>query len=205
MLTAVLEFLRFGVSHGWVPVEAVAALSEPKYLKHVPPGYDTGEFEQFRTVQASTLRFRVAEPGYETLTSEQIQCMLSLARRARDRFLIALLAVTGIRIGEALGMRRQDLHLLPGSRALGCEVEGAHVHVRWRRDNTNGALAKSRFPRSIPVTEELAGLYAATSTNATRWSRPPTATWCSSICSGPRWGRRCPTATPRTCSSGFRR
>jgi integrase len=64
-----------------------------------------------------------------------------------------------MRIGEALGLRRQDVHLLPDSRVLGCAVAGPHVHVRRRRDNANGALAKARFPRSIPVTQDLAGFY----------------------------------------------
>lgn len=160
VLTAVCEFLRFGASQGWVPLEAVAVLAEAKYLKHLPPGYNAGELGEFRTVQSSSLRFRVAEPGYETLSEEQIQRMLVLARRARDRFLIALLACTGIRIGEALGMRREDLHLLPNSRSLGCQVEGAHIHIRRRPDNANKALAKSRFPRTIPVTDELIEFYA---------------------------------------------
>lgn len=159
VLTAVCEFLRFGASHGWVPVEVVAVLSEPKYLRFLPPGYEAGEFGQFRTTKVSTLRFRVAEPGYETLTDEQIEAMIRLARTARDRFLVAVLAVTGMRIGEALGLRREDLHLLPDSRALGCGVEGPHVHVRRRRDNTNGALAKARMPRTIPVTAEIAEFY----------------------------------------------
>ena len=65
-----------------------------------------------------------------------------------------------MRIGEALGLRREDMHLLASSRAVGCEVEGPHVHVRRRRDNANGALAKARFPRSIPVTAEVVGYYA---------------------------------------------
>lgn len=64
-----------------------------------------------------------------------------------------------MRIGETLGLRREDMHLLSNSASLGCRVAGPHVHVR-RRANANGALAKSRFPRSIPVTEELVGLYA---------------------------------------------
>lgn len=160
VMTAVVEFLRFGAVHGWVPVAAVSVLSQPKYLTQLPPGYDPGDSGQFRTVRARTLRYRVAEPGYEALSPEQIAVMLELARHARDRFLVAALACTGMRIGEALGMRRQDVHLLPDSRALGCGVEGPHVHVRRRRDNINGALAKSRFPRTIPVTDDLAALYA---------------------------------------------
>ena len=64
-----------------------------------------------------------------------------------------------MRIGEALGLRREDMHLLAQAQDLGCNIRGPHVHVR-RRLNANGALAKSRFSRSIPVTSEIAGLYA---------------------------------------------
>jgi integrase len=66
-----------------------------------------------------------------------------------------------MRIGEALGLRREDMHLLASSRALGCGIEGPHVHVRRRRENANRALAKSRFPRAIPVTTALTAGYAA--------------------------------------------
>lgn len=158
VITAVCEFLRFGAAHGWVPQRTVVMLASPKYLKHLPPGYDPGERDQFRTVSASAFRFRVAEPGYETLAAEQVGRMIALARNARDRF-FALMGCTGVRIGEALGLRREDMHLLPNSRGLGCEAEGAHVHVRRRRDKANGALAKARRPRTIPVTEDLVSLY----------------------------------------------
>ena len=160
VITAVCEFLRFGAAHGWVPRHTVVMLATPKYLKHLPPGYDPGEQDQFRTVSAAAFRFRVAEPGYETLAVEQVSRMIELARNARDRFLIAVLGCTGVRIGEALGLRREDMHLLPNSRGLGCETEGAHVHVRRRRDNANGALAKARRPRTIPVTEDLVDFYS---------------------------------------------
>jgi site-specific recombinase XerD len=51
------------------------------------------------------------------------------------------------------------MHLLPDSRGLGCSVVGAHVHVRHRA-NPNGALAKSRFPRSVPASDEVLAAYA---------------------------------------------
>lgn len=161
VMTSVCEFLRFGVRHGWVSVEAAALLSEPKLLRYLPAGYDAGEDDQFRRVIRSAFRFRDVEHGAQTLGEEQLARVLDLAARARDRFLIQLLVVTGMRIGEALGLRREDMHLLASSRALGCGVEGPHVHVRRRRENANGALAKSRFPRAIPVTTALAASYAA--------------------------------------------
>jgi len=159
VMTVVAEFLRFGATHGWVPASTTALLSEPKLLRFTPPGYDAGEFGQRREVQAASFRFRIAEPGYEDLSDEQIRHMIAIALRARDRFLVALLACTGLRIGEALGLHRGDMHLLASSHAVGCGVEGPHVHVRRRTDNPNRVLAKSRFSRMVPVTADLVALY----------------------------------------------
>lgn len=64
VLTAVCEYLKSGAVHGWVPLAAVPVLSEPKFLRHLPPGYDPGESGQFRTVSARAFRFAVAEEGY---------------------------------------------------------------------------------------------------------------------------------------------
>ena len=159
VMTSVCEFLKFGAAHGWVLAESVSVLSNPKVLRYLPPSYDAGERDQFRTVNAPVFRFREIARGYETLRDDQIGRMLGLTSRARDRFLIVLLAATGMRVGEALGLRREDMHLLASSRAVGCGVEGPHVHVRRRRDNANAALAKSRFPRAIPVTPDLVASY----------------------------------------------
>lgn len=159
VLTAVCEFLRFGAGTGWVSAAVAASLTEHKYLNYLPPGFDAGEQGLFRQVRARRIKFAVAVEGYEWLTAEQVERLIALSTRARDRFLVMLLGCTGMRIGEALGLRRQDVHLLSSSTVLGCGIVGPHVHVRRRR-NSNGALAKSRYPRSVPVTEELVGVYA---------------------------------------------
>ena len=62
-----------------------------------------------------------------------------------------LLARAGLRRGEAAGLRRSDVHLLADSRLLGCEVPRAHLHVVRREDNPNGAWAKSRRQRVVPL------------------------------------------------------
>ncbi|MFE9404756.1 hypothetical protein ACFYNY_23805 [Streptomyces sp. NPDC006530] len=118
------EFLRFAVVHGWVPADTTGLLSQPKLLRFTPPGFDTGESGQGRQVEAAVFRFKVTEPGYEDLSDEQIRRMIAAAPSARDRFLVALLACTGLRIGEALGLHRGDMHLLASSRVVGCGVEG---------------------------------------------------------------------------------
>ncbi|MEV5497673.1 tyrosine-type recombinase/integrase [Nonomuraea fuscirosea] len=137
----------------------VNTLTQPKFLRYMPTGFDPGEDGLYRTIMARTIKYRVAIPGYEWLTDEEIDVLLGLARHDRDRFLIQLLSQTGMRIGEALGLRRQDMHLLPDSRVLNCRHEGPHVHVR-RRVNANGAFAKARQPRAIPVDEVTIELYA---------------------------------------------
>ncbi|MFJ5637736.1 tyrosine-type recombinase/integrase [Streptomyces goshikiensis] len=159
IMTTVCQFLRFCSVQGWVSAETVAQLSEQKYLSYLPPSYDPGEEGQFRTVRTKAIKFEVAVEGYEWLNPEQFATVIGLTRHARDRFLVALLAGTGVRIGEALGLRREDMHFLSNSAGLGCLVAGPHVHVRRRR-NSNGALAKARMRRWIPVKDELVTLYA---------------------------------------------
>jgi integrase/recombinase XerD len=93
------EFLSWCCLQGWVPPTLVNALTQPKYL---PAGFDAGEDGQNRTVMARTIKFRVAVPGYEWLSDEEIGVLLGLARHARGAFLIQLLAESGIRIGLEL-------------------------------------------------------------------------------------------------------
>ena len=73
----------------------------------------------------------------------------------RDRFVVEALYATGLRVAELCGLRLADLHLVPSSAHLGCQVAGAHLHVVRREDNENGALAKSAWPRVVPVTKAL--------------------------------------------------
>jgi site-specific recombinase XerD len=60
------------------------------------------------------------------------------------------MARAGLRRGEVVGLRRGDLHFVVDATGLGCPVQGAHLHV-VRRDNVNGAWAKSRRARMVPV------------------------------------------------------
>jgi integrase/recombinase XerD len=158
-LTAVCEFLRFCARTGVIGQVVADRLSEPRWLRFAPPGFDAGENGQFRAVRARVLKARAETPFPEALTGEQSAQVVGCCRRPRDRFLVILLLETGLRIGEALGLRGCDMHLLPDSRSLGCAVAGAHVHVRHRA-NPNGALAKSWFPRTVPASDAVLASYA---------------------------------------------
>ena len=159
VLTAVCELLRFCARTGLIEPAVAERLSEPRWLRFTPPGFEAGESGQFRMVRARSLKARVETPFPDALTAEQSQAVLACCHRPRGRFVVVLLHDTGLRIGEALGLRREDMHLLPDSRSLGCAVVGAHVHVR-RRANPNGALAKSRFPRVVPASDDVLAAYA---------------------------------------------
>jgi integrase len=160
ILGTVSEFYRFCAHHDLVDPAVLGRFYEPRYLRFLPPGYEPGEDNQFRTVRSRTLRFAIAETPFEFIEPERVEELISAAGNPRDRFLVALVATTGLRVGEALGLHRHDMHLLADSGSLGCTVAGPHLHVRRRMSNPNGALAKSRFPRSIPVPEEAISLYA---------------------------------------------
>jgi integrase len=89
---------------------------------------------------------------------EEWEALLEAATCWRDLFLLVLLWFSGLRIGEALGLRRSDLHLMPCARELGCSVVGAHVHV-VPRENANGAAAKSRRERVVPLAHYVVSYY----------------------------------------------
>jgi len=91
------------------------------------------------------------------LRREEVEALLRVCNSWRDRFLIVVLWFGGIRVGEALGLRRSDLHLVPTAAALGCSFPGAHLHV-VARDNPNRARAKSG-DRAVPVRTEVLSCY----------------------------------------------
>jgi site-specific recombinase XerD len=82
------------------------------------------------------------------LTAAEVQAILDACTRLRDRFLFALLYDSGIRIGEALGMRHQDI--------AAAKQEITIVP----RLNANKARSKSQRQRHIPVSASLVRLYS---------------------------------------------
>jgi integrase/recombinase XerD len=82
------------------------------------------------------------------MTGAEVQAILDACGRLRDRLLFAVLYDTGMRVGEALGLRHEDV--------AAAEREISVVP----RLNANGARAKSGTARTIPVPAELIRLYA---------------------------------------------
>ena len=96
-------------------------------------------------------RVRETETPVSRAADADIAGVIAGCRSARDRLIVLLMARAGLRRGEVAGLRRSDVHLLADSRQLGCGTPRAHVHVVRRDGNPNGAWAKSRQPRTVPL------------------------------------------------------
>jgi integrase/recombinase XerD len=85
----------------------------------------------------------------QTLTEEQVLAILDACAHLRDRLLIALWWLAGLRVGQTLGLRHED-------------VDGRRKEIKIvpRRDNANGARAKVTQTHLIPILPELVQLHA---------------------------------------------
>lgn len=101
-----------------------------------------------RPVAAPAVRVRAVRRMPRTLTGEEVTALLAACNRGRDRLLLAVLAGTGMRVGEALGLRHEDWD------AAECQVRVVARH------NDNGARSKSLVLRTIPIPASLVRSYA---------------------------------------------
>lgn len=149
VLTAVRGFVTHAVTAGTAPGELmplVYELADERDLPEVARGEDGRMGWRLRARH----RLREPEAVVDRASDEEIVALLRACRSARDRLVLLLMARAGLRRGEACGLRRSDVHLGLDSRVLGCEVARAHLHV-VRRDNPNGAWAKSPRQRVVPL------------------------------------------------------
>jgi integrase/recombinase XerD len=103
-------------------------------------------------------RLKTRPSGRRDAPVDAVKDILAACLNARDVLFIAMLATTGVRRGEALGLRLSDLHLLPNSILLGCDVEGQHLHI-VPRTNSNHARVKNSKRRVVPVIAGPVNLY----------------------------------------------
>jgi integrase/recombinase XerD len=150
VLTAVRGMVVHAVSAGAAPAGLVPLLYEVADDRDLP---EQARGEDGRMAWRLRARHRLREPetAVDRASDEEIVALLGACLSARDRLIVLLMARAGLRRGEVCGLRRSDVHLLADSRPLGCEVARAHLHVARREDNPNGAWAKSRRQRVVPM------------------------------------------------------
>ena len=148
-LAALTSFCGFHARHG-VELSALlitmqpggcrrgAATSYKPFLQHVTER--DGE-------RRRTIKLKAARPIPKVLTAQQVQSILDACEHLRDRLLFALMLDTGVRVGEALGLRHEDFAIAEKTVTV------------TARHNDNRARAKARS-RTIPVSPVLMHLYA---------------------------------------------
>ena len=150
VLTAVRSMVVHAVAAGQAGGDLLPLLYEVADDRDLPAAARDAEGRMAWRLRA---RHRLHEPERPVgrASDEQIVALLGACRSARDRLIVLLMARAGLRRGELCGLRRSDVHLLADSRPLGCEVARAHLHVIRREGNPNGAWAKSRRQRVVPL------------------------------------------------------
>jgi integrase len=150
ILSAVRGMVVHAVTEGAAPGRLVRLLFEVADDADLPAA---ARGEDGSTGWRVRARHRMREPErpVDRAADADVVALLGACRSARDRLMVLLMARAGLRRGEVAGLRRSDVHLLADSRALGCEVARAHLHVVRRPDNPNGAVAKSRRQRAVPL------------------------------------------------------
>src|SRR6266699_2283742 len=150
VLAAVRGMVVHAVAAGSGPAGLVPLLYEVADDRDLP---EQARGEDGRMAWRMRARHRLREPetAVDRASDEEIVALLGACRSARDRLIVLLMARAGLRRGEVCGLRRSDVHLLADSRRLGCEIARAHLHVIRREDNPNGAWAKSRRERVVPL------------------------------------------------------
>ena len=149
-LAALASFCEFHARRG-VPLAGLLAVMQPAgrgrpaatsykpFLQHVAKG---------RPQRRRTVKLAAPARAPQVLTARQAQAILDACGHLRDRLLFALLLDCGVRIGEALGTRHEDMVIAERQVAVA------------PRDNDNRARVKAGRSRIIPASAGLFRLYA---------------------------------------------
>ncbi|MDR9900253.1 site-specific integrase [Aetokthonos hydrillicola Thurmond2011] len=101
-----------------------------------------------KPVRRKILKLKEPKRLLPILTREQLKDLIEACKHKRDKFLIYLLYETGMRIGQALGLRHSDIRTWDNE-----------IDIIWRADNENDARSKSKNSYIIHVNKDLMSLY----------------------------------------------
>jgi integrase/recombinase XerD len=116
-----------GVAAELVSLRRISRGSYKPFLHHVTKG---------RPIPVRPVKLHVPRRSPRALEPGQVVAILAACEHLRDRFLLSLLAETGMRAGQALGLRHADF-----------VSRKREVHIVPRAGNANGARRRSARPR----------------------------------------------------------
>jgi integrase len=115
------------------------------FLEHISQRRTTRHKDRYLSGDLGRVQQQVLK---KRLTPSEVLRLIEACGLARDAFLIVLLYNTGLRIGEALGLRHVDIDLAEKV-----------IWVVPRADNANEARAKSGRTRGVPVHDYVLNMY----------------------------------------------
>ncbi|BAY14174.1 tyrosine-type recombinase/integrase [Calothrix sp. NIES-2098] len=147
ILSAVCNFYDFHYRMGNVEELKVygqqfysGSRSYKPFLHHITKG---------KPVKKSLIKLKEPRIPPEILTGKQVRELISACNCRRDKFLISLLYESGMRIGQALGLRHEDVRSWDNE-----------IYIVPRTNNVNGVRAKSKNSYVVHVSKELMTLYS---------------------------------------------
>jgi len=152
-LASIAAFYKFLGSRG---TEASGALGlrhlESSAQRFRPPRTtvvdNVGHASQFRSGTRLGPRLPRRANRVQVLTIQEVHQILGVCRDRRDRLLIMLAFTTGMRVGQILGLRHEDI-----------DTRARTITVEARVDNPNGARSKGNRAGWIPISDQLNRLY----------------------------------------------
>ena len=101
-----------------------------------------------KPIRTRLLKTKQPKRQPQTITSEEFQQLVKGCNRIRDKFLLCLLYESGMRIGQVLGLRHEDIQSWDNL-----------IKIVPRDDNENGSRAKSNSSYEVNVSKDLMRLY----------------------------------------------
>lgn len=109
------------------------------FLYHISKG---------KTYKKNILKLRVKKKKIKTLEHYEVKKIINACHTLRDKLIIMLMYEGGLRIGEVLSLRLEDIVTWDNK-----------INITPREENLNGAYIKLRKERVIHVSKELMALY----------------------------------------------
>jgi integrase len=101
-----------------------------------------------KAIKIKKIKVKTIDRSPKTLSEKQVLKIIENCNNLRDKLLVSLVYETGLRIGQALGLRHQDIHSWDNE-----------IHMVFRDNNENGVRSKSAEDNIIHVSEDLMALY----------------------------------------------
>lgn len=148
-LAALTSFCEFHARHG-VKLAGLLATLQPAGRRGSATSYKPflHHVTKNEPQRRCAIKLKASRPRPKVLTAAEVQAILDACEHLRDRLLFALLLDCGVRIGEALGLRHEDMGIAERTVTV------------TPRPNDNRARAKAGISRTIPASAELIRLYA---------------------------------------------